>query len=92
MEDDDRLLGLDVDLAQLLSNSMGVELEIVDMPFAKLLPALEDGDVDMVMSGVTAAVCERMLGPGRSSRMDTPRAVRSSRVEGFPAISCRKCR
>ena len=29
-----------------------------------------------VMSGVTAAVCERMLGPGRGTRMDTPRAVR----------------
>jgi AraC-like DNA-binding protein len=29
-----------------------------------------------LMSGVTAAVCERMLGPGRSMRMDTPRAVR----------------
>ena len=31
---------------------------------------------NIVMSGVTAAICERMLGPGRSSRMDTPRAVR----------------
>jgi len=31
---------------------------------------------NIVMSGVTAAVCERMLGPGRSTRMDTPRAVR----------------
>lgn len=29
-----------------------------------------------VMSGVTAAVCERMLGPGRGMRMDTSRAVR----------------
>lgn len=31
---------------------------------------------NIVMSGVTAAVCERMLGPGSSTRMDTPRAVR----------------
>lgn len=31
---------------------------------------------NIVMSGVTAAVCERMLGPGRSTRLDTPRAVR----------------
>jgi len=31
---------------------------------------------NIVMSGVTAAVCERMLGPGRGTRMDTPRAVR----------------
>lgn len=31
---------------------------------------------NVVMSGVTAAVCERMLGPGRGTRMDTTRAVR----------------
>ena len=30
-----------------------------------------------VMSGVAAAVCERILGPGRYTRMDTPRAVRA---------------
>lgn len=29
------------------------------------------------MSGVASAVCERVLGPGRNMRMDTPRAVRS---------------
>jgi AraC-like DNA-binding protein len=29
------------------------------------------------MSGVAAAICERILGPGRTMRMDTPRAVRS---------------
>jgi AraC-like DNA-binding protein len=31
---------------------------------------------NIVMSGVTAAVCERILGPGQTTRMDTSRAVR----------------
>ena len=31
---------------------------------------------NLVMSGVAAAVCERILGPGRGTRMDTSRAVR----------------
>lgn len=53
---DGKTIGLDVDLAQLLANSMGVELEIKEMAFAKLLPALEDGDIDMVMSGMTATL------------------------------------
>jgi len=53
---DGKIIGLDVDLAQVLSSSMGVELEIVPMSFAKLLPALEDGEVDIVMSGVTATL------------------------------------
>jgi len=38
--------------------------------------ALPVASANVVMSGVTAAVCERMLGPGRSTRMDTSRAVR----------------
>ena len=53
---DGKTIGMDVDLAQLLANSMGVELELVEMPFAQLLPALEDGDLDMVMSGMTATL------------------------------------
>lgn len=53
---DGKLIGMDVDLARLLANSMGVELELVQMPFAKLLPALEDGDVNLVISGVTATL------------------------------------
>ena len=31
---------------------------------------------NLVMSGVTSAVCERMLGPGAGGYQDTPRAVR----------------
>jgi AraC-like DNA-binding protein len=38
--------------------------------------ALPVASANIVMSGVTAAVCERMLGPGRNTRIDTPRAVR----------------
>jgi len=41
----------------------------------KWLP-LTVSSANVVMSGVTAAVCERMLGPGRGTRMDTSRAVR----------------
>ena len=41
----------------------------------KWLP-LAVASANVVMSGVTAAVCERMLGPGRGTRMDTSRAVR----------------
>ena len=47
------LIGLEVDLARALANSIGVELEIVQRPFGTLLSSLEAGDVDMVMSGLT---------------------------------------
>jgi polar amino acid transport system substrate-binding protein len=50
---DGEIIGLDVQLAELMATSMGVKLKLVDMPFPELLPALEAGKVDMVLSGMT---------------------------------------
>ena len=47
------IIGYEIDLAQYFSNSLGVELRFETMPFVDLLPALEEGRVDMVMSGMT---------------------------------------
>ena len=46
-------MGLEVDLANALAAAMKVELQIVEKPFADLIPALEGGEVDLVMSGMT---------------------------------------
>ncbi|MCK5489244.1 MAG: transporter substrate-binding domain-containing protein, partial [Gemmatimonadetes bacterium] len=50
---DGALMGLEVDLANALAAAMKVELQLVEKPFADLLPALEAGEVDMVLSGMT---------------------------------------
>jgi polar amino acid transport system substrate-binding protein len=47
------LMGLEVDLANALAGGMGVKLTTVEMPFSELLPALEAGKIDAVMSGMT---------------------------------------
>ncbi len=47
------LIGLEVDLATLLANSMGVTPKLVTKPFSELLGALKGGEVDIVMSGMT---------------------------------------
>jgi len=47
------LIGLEVALARALAENMGVEARFVTRPFPELLPALEAGEVDMVMSGLT---------------------------------------
>ena len=46
-------MGLDVDLARYMAGAMGVELSLVIKPFPELLPALQAGEVDMVISGLT---------------------------------------
>jgi polar amino acid transport system substrate-binding protein len=53
LDKSDLPMGLDVDLASYIAGAMGVELSLVIKPFAQLLPALEAGEVDMVISGLT---------------------------------------
>ena len=55
-----KMIGFEVDMAQALADAMGAKLKIVQKPFAELLPALERGDVDLVMSGMTMTA-ERSL-------------------------------
>lgn len=47
------LMGFEVDLATLLAESMGLKLTLVQLPFGELLPSLEAGKIDAVMSGMT---------------------------------------
>ncbi len=52
-------IGLEVDLANQMADIMGVKLTMVPMPFPELLGALENGEVDMVMSNMS-------ITPGRA--------------------------
>ncbi len=47
------LIGLEIELIRALASSMGLHARFVQRPFAELLPALERGDVDLVISGMT---------------------------------------
>jgi polar amino acid transport system substrate-binding protein len=49
---DGQLLGLEVDLANLLAGALRVEAKFVTKPFPQLLDALAAGEVDVVMSGM----------------------------------------
>lgn len=46
-------VGFDVDIARMAAEELGVELEIRDMKFSGLIPALQGGKVDMIISGMT---------------------------------------
>jgi polar amino acid transport system substrate-binding protein len=47
------IIGLDADLARGIAENMGVKVKFAAMPFPELLPALEAGKVDMVVSSMT---------------------------------------
>lgn len=50
---DGRIIGLEVDLARAIASAMDVKLRVVTMPFSELVPALQSGKVDLVLSGMT---------------------------------------
>lgn len=50
---DGSLFGLDVDMAKGLAENIGVKATLIKMNFKELIPALQNGDIDMVISGVT---------------------------------------
>lgn len=50
---DGEVIGFEIDVARAMAESMGVDIRVQTMPFSELLPALEAGRVDMVMSGMT---------------------------------------
>jgi ABC-type amino acid transport substrate-binding protein len=56
------LIGLDIAFARVLAQAMGVEPRFVQLPFGQLLGAVEAGDVELVMSGMT-------INPERSNRV-----------------------
>lgn len=50
---DGKIIGLEIEIAEAMAEAMGVSLKVEKLPFAELLPALEAGRVDMVLSGMT---------------------------------------
>jgi polar amino acid transport system substrate-binding protein len=50
---DGKVIGFDIDMARLMAEGMGVDLKIKTMAFGELLPALEKGEVDVVISNIT---------------------------------------
>jgi polar amino acid transport system substrate-binding protein len=47
------IIGFEVDLVQALARAMGLEVRFVERRFADLIPTLEKGEVDLVISGMT---------------------------------------
>jgi len=53
LDDNGEIIGWEVDLMNLIAEGLGVTLEIVDMPWAGLIPALQTARIDVI--------CPRML-------------------------------
>ncbi len=50
---DGKIVGIDIEIAKRIAKALGVELEIKDMKFAALIPALKSGQIDMILADTT---------------------------------------
>ncbi len=51
--DGDKIIGIDAEVAALIAEKLGMELEIKDMDFGGIVSAVENGVIDMGMAGMT---------------------------------------
>jgi polar amino acid transport system substrate-binding protein len=56
------LIGYEVDLAKAMAKAMGVRVKLKVMPFAELIPALQAGKIDLILSNMT-------ITPGRNLKV-----------------------
>lgn len=52
--DGNEIVGIDIEISQKIAEKLGVELEITDLQFDALIPALQGGKADIVAAGMTA--------------------------------------
>lgn len=53
MDKEQRIVGIDIELAMLVAQSLDMDLEIVNMDFGAMIPALSAGKVDMIGACIT---------------------------------------
>lgn len=49
----DKIVGMDIDIAQKIADDMGVELKVEEYGFDALIGALKTGKIDMIISGMS---------------------------------------
>lgn len=49
----DSYVGIDIDIADYIAEKLGVELEIQDMQFSALVPTMQSGRADLIISGIS---------------------------------------
>ncbi len=49
----DEIVGIDIEIGQAIADSMGVELEVKNMPFEEVVDSVKDGEADVAISTLT---------------------------------------
>ena len=78
----EQYIGADIELAKLIAERMGVELEIRPMDFSELLTAAAEGTVDLAISGLAFT-------PGRAASMELSKGYHFTTADAATGILIR---
>lgn len=53
VDDNGNIVGIDAEIAEAVANKLGMKLEIKDMEFDSLIPAVQSGSIDLALAGMT---------------------------------------
>lgn len=53
VDDNKKIVGIDAEIAQAIADKLGMKLEIKDMEFDSLIPAVKSDSIDVVLAGMT---------------------------------------
>lgn len=51
-DENDNIVGFDIDLAQYMADKLGVELEVTDMTFQSIVPCIQNGEYDIAIAAM----------------------------------------
>lgn len=92
---DGKIVGIEADLAKELSDILGVRIVFVETEWSKLIPTLNNGQIDIIMSGMTNTKerAEQVKFIEPYIRVGQMALIRTSDVSKFPnAEIIKKCR
>jgi ABC-type amino acid transport substrate-binding protein len=89
-EKDGSYAGIDVDIAKYVANKLGMKVEISDMKFASLIPTLQSGRADMVISGISPTDKRSEVVSFTDSYFYPPKAIVAKKGTNFTDLNALK--
>lgn len=84
--DGDKIVGIDIEIAQAVAKHLGMELSVADMDFNAIVPAVQNGKYDIGMAGLTVDEDRELVVDFTDSYATGVQAIIVP--EGSPITSC----
>ena len=93
-----QIVGFDIDIIQAVAQKAGLNVRVINTPWTGIFASLNNGDIDLIVSGVTIND-KRRRAPTHSSRKSTsptrpapiPTSYRAASSSGWPSPAHWRC-